>query len=804
MNASAYWKTDMKTRILAFWIGLVAVVGVAAAFASGTAGEADDAVVLGEEDLAERAEILRNQFRRMTPGDAPLVQDIGTWPAAWEEFSPAWDSAPSTRDLATWLVPVEVARDGVATVLLDGDGAELWRGETDFAKEVSASVTLTGALVSEEDWALWEVARQEIARRLQESATPRLRDGEGGGGSELTGLRFVSASANLTNIPPEFRVGLAWTNSGTLDVFAYGPLHVAETNAVTYTNDENVVVNTNVVTWHSVEPSLSGFDNDWTWVGTLVVTNSETNVFVDTSFTDDRAKVRFYAAAHAVDSDGDGLNDGFELFVSHSSTNSADGDHDGVDDRTEYLVGSSTDTSNVWWHVATTNDAVSGYGYQQFPYQSSWPPEPVWMTNLTVIGQKPVSNAVPIGVKLWGMVDDVIMVDSNEIAWNHGPTLFSNFDVTSSVTNMASGRFRIDLFDWPDLPNGGANEVWIGDAAHPFRVVWEWWVPIEMRMEPILGGGIFPLDNPCGVVSNGTAWFHVDVVPEGLVPETNITWTSIHQKLDILITNLGTRVQVRGTTIGEDDLQVAINGAIGDFGLPPFHVKVVPSVVVTAKVGIVTTTNTDWETQTQRVASVIATANDVLVQAGKSIVLHGDPIPIPDLANGGYYDVDATSIHFTNLLQTISAYGGLKLYFVGTIVDEYENDPDAVDTRLGMALGEFATGETLAHEVGHRFGLEDIYIINLDDPTCMVTGEIDEQRLPSDWGRYRIAGEEALTQSNLIQRLLMYSSNIPGATDIPYDEVEGFWHTGEVGNWDWDEGLAPVGLGDMVVTPEHY
>ncbi|MBQ6911748.1 MAG: hypothetical protein IJQ35_06240 [Bacteroidales bacterium] len=794
----------MKTRILAFWIGLVAVVGVAAAFASGTAGEADDAVVLGEEDLAERAEILRNQFRRMTPGDAPLVQDIGTWPAAWEEFSPAWDSAPSTRDLATWLVPVEVARDGVATVLLDGDGAELWRGETDFAKEVSASVTLTGALVSEEDWALWEVARQEIARRLQESATPRLRDGEGGGGSELTGLRFVSASANLTNIPPEFRVGLAWTNSGTLDVFAYGPLHVAETNAVTYTNDENVVVNTNVVTWHSVEPSLSGFDNDWTWVGTLVVTNSETNVFVDTSFTDDRAKVRFYAAAHAVDSDGDGLNDGFELFVSHSSTNSADGDHDGVDDRTEYLVGSSTDTSNVWWHVATTNDAVSGYGYQQFPYQSSWPPEPVWMTNLTVIGQKPVSNAVPIGVKLWGMVDDVIMVDSNEIAWNHGPTLFSNFDVTSSVTNMASGRFRIDLFDWPDLPNGGANEVWIGDAAHPFRVVWEWWVPIEMRMEPILGGGIFPLDNPCGVVSNGTAWFHVDVVPEGLVPETNITWTSIHQKLDILITNLGTRVQVRGTTIGEDDLQVAINGAIGDFGLPPFHVKVVPSVVVTAKVGIVTTTNTDWETQTQRVASVIATANDVLVQAGKSIVLHGDPIPIPDLANGGYYDVDATSIHFTNLLQTISAYGGLKLYFVGTIVDEYENDPDAVDTRLGMALGEFATGETLAHEVGHRFGLEDIYIINLDDPTCMVTGEIDEQRLPSDWGRYRIAGEEALTQSNLIQRLLMYSSNIPGATDIPYDEVEGFWHTGEVGNWDWDEGLAPVGLGDMVVTPEHY
>lgn len=328
--------TDMKKRVFPFLLGLAGMAGVVAAFATGTSDEADDAVVLGEEDLAERAEILRNQFRRMTPGDVPLVQDIGTWPAAWEEFSQAWDSAPATRDLATWLVPVEVALDGADTVLLDGNGAELWRGETDFSKEESSSVTLTGWLVDEDDWPLYEAARAALSRRLT-SQTPRLRDGEGGGASnELTGLRFVSVAADFTNTPPEFRVGLAWTNSGTLDVFAYGPLHVAETNAVTYTNDENVVVNTNVVTWHSVEPSLSGFDNDWTWVGTLVVTNSETNVFVDTSFTEDRAKVRFYAAAPAVDSDSDGLNDGFEIFVSHSALDSQDGDEDGLSDYDEY------------------------------------------------------------------------------------------------------------------------------------------------------------------------------------------------------------------------------------------------------------------------------------------------------------------------------------------------------------------------------------------------------------------------------------------------------------------------------------
>ena len=243
------------------------MAGVVAAFAIGTADEVDNAVVLGEEDLAERAEILRNQFRRMTPGNASLVQDIGTWPAAWEEFSPAWDSALATRDLATWLVPVEVARDGADTVLLDGNGVELWRGETDFSKEESANVTLTGWLVSEDDWPLYEAARAALSRRLA-SQTPRLRDGEGGGGSnELTGLRFVSVAADFTNTPPSFEVGLTWTNTGTVDIFAFGPWHVQSNSVVTYTNDENAVVTYTNTTWNSTEPGLTGLDSHWVQSG---------------------------------------------------------------------------------------------------------------------------------------------------------------------------------------------------------------------------------------------------------------------------------------------------------------------------------------------------------------------------------------------------------------------------------------------------------------------------------------------------------------------------------------------------------
>ena len=76
---------------------------------------------------------------------------------------------------------------------------------------------------------------------------------------------------------------------------------------------------------------------------------------------------------------------------------------------------------------------------------------------LVVQGVRPSTNAIPGRVTLWGLVDDAIMVDSNEVAWTNGAKVFSNLDVTTSITNLARDSFRIDLFDWPDLPNGGPN-----------------------------------------------------------------------------------------------------------------------------------------------------------------------------------------------------------------------------------------------------------------------------------------------------------------------------------------------------------
>ena len=119
-------KAQMKKHLGAMRLVLAAILGGAVALATGDAGtpadesdETTSVVVLGEGDLADRAEILRNMYRRITPQDMPLVQDVGTWPAAWEEFGANWDAAAVNREYGTWVVPVEVSQLSAVPKLLE-------------------------------------------------------------------------------------------------------------------------------------------------------------------------------------------------------------------------------------------------------------------------------------------------------------------------------------------------------------------------------------------------------------------------------------------------------------------------------------------------------------------------------------------------------------------------------------------------------------------------------------------------------------------------------------------------------------
>lgn len=427
--------------------------------------EVDTGVVLGDVDLAERAEIARNLFRRITPGDGELVQDAGTWPAAWEEFGAAWDGAAVEREFGAWAVPVAVSQENGATVVRDAAGRELWRGTTDFAKPESAGVVLTGALVGEEEWAGYEAVREAVEELETAGGTPAppVR------GGVTNGLRFTSVAVG-TNGAVE--LALAWEQDGEVDIFAYGVPHDPGIRVLTWTNDENVVVTTTNTVWTQTGQNLMGYGNDWEWRGTAVVTNGE-GFFADEGIPDYLSIVRFYAAAEATDTDGDGLNDGVERFVRHTDPQSQDTDGDGVPDGIDPYPAAS----NVFWTVTTKNAYLQRYSRPNCGQNAP----AVRVATEAVVGARPTAGSVVQEVTVTGFVDDAIKVGGTGVDWRRDIHVFDHRSITNEIADLQSGQFELELWDWPRADYEGPNEARFGDTnGVPFRAEWTWKVPVEV------------------------------------------------------------------------------------------------------------------------------------------------------------------------------------------------------------------------------------------------------------------------------------------------------------------------------------
>lgn len=481
-RSGARGKMHMKRFVclVLLWIAEISVIPLA--FAVGDADETGDgiggAVVLGEEDFAERLEILRNQYRRMTPGNGELVQDARAWPAAWEEFSPRWDTAPATRDLATWVVPIVAEREGWATVLRDGNGAELWRGTTDFAKEESTNVVLTGTLVSEEDWALWKAAREEISARL-EAASPT----GGRGGGYASGLRFTNAWADTNG---DLCFDFAWETNGEVQVFCRAMHYEATTNTVVWTNDENEVVTNDVVDWHQVEGEcFNGTPDTWELLGVATVTNGSGS-FVDSGFAEEYGRVRFYAAAALADSDGDGLTDGEEWLVVHSDPTLADSDGDGLGDLQEHLGGtnpaeidSDGDGIGDGLEVAAGFDPLDGEDRPKLTVNAVMNDPSgggeAWME----LYSASVRSIALGGVRLETGVDGV---------WSNAVT-FGPGTVIASGTCLLVGESGVTNKDVEAVSGLGLPETWPTVPSAGIRLAWGNGAPEEMLDTVLIGGG---------------------------------------------------------------------------------------------------------------------------------------------------------------------------------------------------------------------------------------------------------------------------------------------------------------------------
>ncbi len=463
----------MKKHVWAVCLGVAAVLAGTAALATGTgeagppAEEPDDALVLGEEDLADRAEILRNMYRRITPPDMALVQDVGTWPAAWEEFGAEWDAAAAEREYGAWVVPVEVTQDAGATVVCDGNGAVLWRGWTDFARPESADVVLTGGLVAEEEWPVYEGIRAAVARLEAADGTPAppVRS------DHTNGLRFTAYEWTTNGT---FRMELAYEIDTGVDIFAYAVACTSSLVVATWTNDENQVITDTNTVWTSVGLPFNGMESAWEQRGTVAISNGVAE-FEDSGFSEELSRLRFYAAAVAEDTDGDGLNDGWEDFVSHTDPGNQDSDGDGVPDGLDTMPA----TSNVWFEVVTGNSI-----YFQLYLGTCQSNSPRWGLDewvWNIVGEAPTSDSVVSNVWVSGHVDDIISVDGNDVDSEPGPTDYNNQPILDLMNHPESHEFQLRLWDHPATNHAGDNEVKLGNSlSDQFLVEWTWLVPMSV------------------------------------------------------------------------------------------------------------------------------------------------------------------------------------------------------------------------------------------------------------------------------------------------------------------------------------
>ena len=147
-----------------------------------------------------------------------------------------------------------------------------------------------------------------------------------------------------------------------------------------------------------------------------------------------------------------------------------------------------------------------------------------------------------------------------------------------------------------------------------------------------------------------------------------------------------------------------------------------------------------------------------------------------------------------------SGTGGLEFYFVDELAGKNVlacNVPGQTASILGIVVATNATPTTLGHEVGHSCGLQDVYVSD-SATTNAVTGYISKARLPDDWGTQSDKGyySPSLSQSMLLQRLLMYGRGITTKYDLSYGDVYGLYYIWTPAGKVWFLNAATVGFAE--------
>jgi hypothetical protein len=298
--------------------------------------------VFDVQDLAEGAEIQRRMFNRITPPGVSLFQPMFPLvvPFDADHFDDAFlDELLGEDKNSVAIYPLSLTLNPKTreTLIYNADGkliaaipsdktSRSWPEDADPAR-----VTLQLDLLPAEDVEPYLYAVSRIAE-YAESRTAKT--GKAAKRSLGAGEFGFSRIQNLTN----GNVRLTVTNGAdVVEIFAYTVWHTSSVAVATWTNDQQQVLTGTNTLWHPVSPSFFGIPSAWVCLTTNLVLTNGVGVYEAASLSTN-ARVRFFAAANRMDSDGDGLSDGEEILLHRTDPNHADSDGDGLSDHDEIMV----------------------------------------------------------------------------------------------------------------------------------------------------------------------------------------------------------------------------------------------------------------------------------------------------------------------------------------------------------------------------------------------------------------------------------------------------------------------------------
>ena len=326
--------------------------------------------------------------------------------------------------------------------------------------------------------------------------------------------------------------------------------------------------------------------------------------------------------------------------------------------------------------------------------------------------------------------------------------------------------------------------------------------------------------NPSGVAVGREAYFRVDVAPASF-PDSEIVWVK-SPGLDFVGPGKGRSVTVRGVSAGDATLSVKVGDCLSS--VPKFRVHVVENATVDMRVWIIENGPLHSRPiQPDAVRQMVKDVNDIYAQVGVTLNLV-EPIVVTNIpaAYDVFYSTPSNSTDVWTYWDVVDLHSdtqGLECYFVNSFSDSA--DTLAANSSWGLIATREADAITLAHEIGHAFGMHDIYVDNnqarsAGEPRMSLRSSdyASADRMPIDWNggccgegasgaRYYRAGTR---MSDIVPRMLMHGVHAKSAshTDITSGFVYGVHYTNTTGSVRfWDKGNVPVGFPWNDRNPKH-